>query len=64
VTDTDRAPGASCRTFTLPIPGTSSLAHLEENLGAAAIDLTTEEDTGFATWPASVTGTVIRDTGA
>lgn len=27
----------------LPIPGTSSLTHLEENLGAAAIDLTAEE---------------------
>jgi len=29
--------------FMLPIPGTSSLTHLEENLGAAAIDLTAEE---------------------
>ncbi|MFB6096207.1 MAG: aldo/keto reductase [Haloferacaceae archaeon] len=28
---------------TLPIPGTSSLAHLEENVAAAAIDLTDEE---------------------
>ncbi len=27
----------------LPIPGTSSIAHLEENLAAAAIDLTDEE---------------------
>jgi pyridoxine 4-dehydrogenase len=29
--------------FMLPIPGTSSLTHLKENLGAAAIDLTAEE---------------------
>ncbi|HEV7450412.1 MAG TPA: aldo/keto reductase [Pseudonocardiaceae bacterium] len=29
--------------FMLPIPGTSSLTHLEENLRGAAIDLTTEE---------------------
>ncbi len=29
--------------FMLPIPGTSSLTHLEENLGAAAIHLTAEE---------------------
>jgi pyridoxine 4-dehydrogenase len=29
--------------FILPIPGTSSLTHLKENLGAAAIDLTAEE---------------------
>jgi aryl-alcohol dehydrogenase-like predicted oxidoreductase len=28
---------------TLPIPGTSSLAHLEENIGASAIELTDEE---------------------
>ena len=27
----------------LPIPGTGSVAHLEENIGAAAIDLTTAE---------------------
>jgi pyridoxine 4-dehydrogenase len=27
----------------LPIPGTSSLAHVEENLDAAAIDLTVDE---------------------
>jgi pyridoxine 4-dehydrogenase len=27
----------------LPIPGTSSVAHLEDNIGAAAIDLTVEE---------------------
>jgi aryl-alcohol dehydrogenase-like predicted oxidoreductase len=27
----------------LPIPGTSSVAHLEENLGAAAVKLTQEE---------------------
>lgn len=29
--------------FMLPIPGTSSLTHLEENLSAAAIELTAEE---------------------
>jgi pyridoxine 4-dehydrogenase len=29
--------------FMLPIPGTSNLTHLKENLGAAAIDLTAEE---------------------
>jgi len=29
--------------FMLPIPGTSSLTHLEENLRGAAIDLTAEE---------------------
>ena len=28
--------------FMLPIPGTSSLAHLEENLCGVAIDLSTE----------------------
>jgi aryl-alcohol dehydrogenase-like predicted oxidoreductase len=28
---------------TLPIPGTSSLAHLEENVSAAGIDLSDEE---------------------
>jgi pyridoxine 4-dehydrogenase len=27
----------------LPIPGTSSIAHLEENTAAAAIELTDEE---------------------
>jgi pyridoxine 4-dehydrogenase len=27
----------------LPIPGTSSVEHLEENLGAAAVKLTAEE---------------------
>jgi aryl-alcohol dehydrogenase-like predicted oxidoreductase len=27
----------------LPIPGTSSIAHLEENLAAARIELTDEE---------------------
>jgi aryl-alcohol dehydrogenase-like predicted oxidoreductase len=27
----------------LPIPGTSSVAHLEENVGAAEINLGTEE---------------------
>ncbi|MCW2830586.1 MAG: oxidoreductase, partial [Aeromicrobium sp.] len=27
----------------LPIPGTSSVAHLEDNIGAAAIGLTDEE---------------------
>ena len=30
-------------TVMLPIPGTSSLTHLEENLRAASIDLTAEE---------------------
>lgn len=29
--------------FMLPIPGTSSRAHLEENLAAATIELTAEE---------------------
>jgi aryl-alcohol dehydrogenase-like predicted oxidoreductase len=28
---------------TLPIPGTSSVTHLEENVAAAGIDLTDEE---------------------
>jgi len=27
----------------LPIPGTSSIAHLEENMGAASVKLTAEE---------------------
>jgi len=27
----------------LPIPGTSSIAHLKENVGAAAVKLTTAE---------------------
>ena len=27
----------------LPIPGTASIAHLEENVAAAAIELTAEE---------------------
>jgi pyridoxine 4-dehydrogenase len=31
----------------LPIPGTSSLTHLEENLGATVIALTTEEVTAI-----------------
>jgi aryl-alcohol dehydrogenase-like predicted oxidoreductase len=29
----------------VPIPGTSSVDHLEENLGAASIDLTDDEVT-------------------
>jgi aryl-alcohol dehydrogenase-like predicted oxidoreductase len=29
--------------ITLPIPGTTSLAHLEENVGAANIELSPEE---------------------
>lgn len=32
----------------LPIPGTSSVAHLEDNLGAAAIELTAEEQQALA----------------
>lgn len=33
----------------LPIPGTSSVAHLEENLGAAQVDLTDEEYASLST---------------
>ena len=29
----------------LPIPGTGSVEHLEENVAAAALDLTEDEDT-------------------
>jgi aryl-alcohol dehydrogenase-like predicted oxidoreductase len=32
----------------LPIPGTSSVAHLEENLGAAALELDDEEMAALA----------------
>ncbi|HWG01958.1 MAG TPA: aldo/keto reductase [Trebonia sp.] len=32
----------------LPIPGTGSLAHLEENVGAASVRLTAEDLTEFA----------------
>jgi pyridoxine 4-dehydrogenase len=32
----------------LPIPGTGSLAHLEENVGAAGIRLTKEDIDGLA----------------
>ena len=35
----------------LPIPGTSSLAHFEENLGAASIRLSTEEIEALAHFP-------------
>ena len=31
----------------LPIPGTSSVAHLEENMAAAGIELTDEEFSGL-----------------
>jgi aryl-alcohol dehydrogenase-like predicted oxidoreductase len=34
---------ASALTRSLPIPGTSTLAHLEENLGAALIELTPDQ---------------------
>jgi aryl-alcohol dehydrogenase-like predicted oxidoreductase len=32
----------------LPIPGTSSIAHLEENMQAAALQLTDEEYMGLS----------------
>jgi len=32
----------------LPIPGTGSLAHLEENIGAASVLLTPEDIEGLA----------------